>query len=114
MPDWLSDAPPPYGIIRRDLDDAEDIEHAAEIAWLESRLRCFLDQPQCEVAGASKPTRYRLPTFWWTVAIATAIKQKCGFSLEAFSSPQTWGLVQQILGKDIAPDFVAEGPTNHI
>ena len=96
MPDYLSDRPPPYGIVDREKYDGGS--DADEVAWLESRLRCFLELPDLEAVGTQKPTRYRLPTYWWVVALESAIRQRCAFGLEAFSSPDTWPEVQKILG----------------
>ena len=98
MPDYLSDCATPYGVVDRATHD-DGASDADEAAWLESRPRCFLELPALEAVGTQKPTRYRLPTYWWVAALETAVRQRCPFGSEAFPSPDTWQEVRKILGK---------------
>ena len=58
MPDYLSDCAPPYGVVDRATHDGGS--DADEVAWLETRLQCFLELPALEAVGMQKWTRYPL------------------------------------------------------
>ena len=109
MPDHLGRGTPAYGTSEYDQHESgEDPDTLAERAWLQSAIRCFLENQFLGGTIEQRPAQYRTATYWWCVALDTAFKQKTGRGLEQFSSPETADAVRQLLGKSIKAAFDKE------
>ena len=106
MPDYLGKGEPAYGTVQ---DEPYHDDMAEERAWLQSSIRCFLDN---DVLGVKKkPEEYRLTTFWWLAALDCAIRRHTGKGLEQFSSAETKDAVLALMGESASEEFKIEAST---
>ena len=60
--------------------------------WLESTVRCFLEQgSECRLKKA--PQKHRLSAYYWLLAVNTSLVNMVQVGLEAFMSQETIDVV---------------------
>lgn len=79
---------------------------AAEKAWWESAIRCFLTDG-AERSFERRPQRFRLASFYWLLMINSSLVRMTGRGLEAFVTAETLPAVEQIMGSKGQEDLFA-------